>query len=107
MLLGKITLKIEFKNNKWIRCRPVANGKNEPFNPVIGKTHVVYIENCTISRDFIKGNIYTIFGIFSNKVSINDFNESYCKVRVSPISEIVFNQLKTIYKQENHAFSTI
>ena len=37
----------------------------------------------------------------------SDFNESYCKFRVSPISEIVFNQLKTIYKQENHAFSTI
>lgn len=107
MLLGKITVLIEFKNKKWIRCRPIANGKNEPFRAIPGRAQVVYIENCSLSQTMLKNNIYTLHGIFHSKVTNEDFNDSLCKVNVSPLSETVFNQLISIYPQENHAFSLI
>ncbi len=107
MLLGKITLLIESKNKKWIRCRPIANGKGEPFNPIRGISQVVYLANCNISQNMLKNNVYTLYGIFHSKITEQQFNESYCKVNVSPISETVFNQLNTIYPKENHAFSII
>lgn len=106
MILGKITVKVEnFKHRpKFIFCRPVANGSDNDFVPVIGKNQSVYMEKSCLTEHLSVNDTFTCFAIFDKTVSVEEWDASVVKCKIQPITEDVFNELSRLYPQEPHAF---
>jgi hypothetical protein len=105
MLLGKITVKIEnVGGHKNFYCRPVCAGDNLIHPQRIGICHVVFLEKSSLTNGLVRDSEFTCFGIFDRIHSTADWLHGFTKLKVSPITEEIYNQLKLIYPQENHIF---
>lgn len=102
MKLGKITVKIQTKGPKWFYCRPIAFANGDRFPSVIGVCHVVYVEKTSLTENYDREEVFTIYGIFSRIENI--YETGYINTKVNPITEEIYNQLKEIYPQQPHAF---
>lgn len=105
MILGRIRVRVEHSNPRWIFCRPVTDGNGRVFPSRIGTCHVVYIEKCELTENIVRGGEYTYFGIFDKAVSEEDFANGLINVKINPIPEGVYNNLLLIYPQKVHSFA--
>lgn len=105
MILGKIEVRVEnIGGKRYFYCRPVSNGNGRPFPTIIGTAHVVHLEKCDLTNHLIRNDVITVYGIFSNIPTENDFLRGYINLKVSPITEDMYEQLKLIYSQAEHPF---
>lgn len=107
MKIGKIKFKIENNGGKrYFFARPVSS-QNMDFPARIGYAQVVYVEKNQISEDFLIGETYEVYALFHIGVSNEQFRNSICKTKITPISRESFNALKGEIENErdfNHAF---
>jgi len=104
MFLGKIFFEIENKNNRWYFCRAIGNNLGHNFKKTIGICNVVRVENCDLLEEYGIGDIVETYAIFHKKIDLETFNRSYCDIKISPITEKIYNELIDIYPQQTHAF---
>ena len=105
MILGKIKVLIAHQGGtKYFFCRPLANSNNENHPRITGICHVVYVEKCLLNEHLEIDNEFECFGIFDKINTIEEFRRGYTHLKVSPITEAVYNQLIESYPQKEHAF---
>jgi len=103
MILGKITIRVEYKEGrpKWFYCRPVSIGNNIQFPTRIGVCHVVYINKCTLTEHFQKNEVYTVYGIFDKIPTREQIESGFIDSKVLVITEEIYNMLLENYPQEH------
>jgi hypothetical protein len=102
MILGKITVRVENTGgHRYYFCRPIANGVDAPFDSIIGVCQVVYLEKSIITEALVNNSIITVFGIFNRKITQENWDRSFVDVKVSPITEDIYDELLLIYPQES------
>jgi len=110
MHLGKITFSVEnIGGVRWLYCRPVANNIQD-FDAIIGICHVVYVEKVPLVSHLNRGDTFTTYAIFHTINTPDEFDRSYCKVSVTPITEKAFIELNGLSIQDRqmvHAFAVL
>lgn len=105
MILGRIKVKVENINPKYMYCRPVVAGTDLIFPARFGICHVVYVERSILTENIETNGEYWFFGIFDKIPTQSQFNDGYIQSKVTPISEEIYEALKLIYPQNNHCFA--
>jgi hypothetical protein len=105
VILGKLTVRIENINQKYMYCRPVSDGLGRIFPSRIGIAHVVFIERSELTDGLNREDLFTCYGIFNTTITEEEFQRGFIRIKVSPITEEIFNALTLIYPQKQHPFS--
>jgi len=106
MIIGKITVRVEYTTgSKNLYCRPISSNR-AIFNSIIGIGHRILVKKCSLTQNLTVGDYFTTYAIFKKITTQEQFNRSFCVNEIYPITEDVFNQLNAIYPQNrvNHAF---
>lgn len=106
MILGKITVKIENKGgNRYFFARPICAGNDIEHPGIRGICHVVYIEKSYLTQILVRDMEFTCYAILDRNHTREEWEGGYTKLKITPITEEVYLQLKEIYPQENHIFN--
>ena len=104
MILGKITVKVEYINQKYFFCRPIANGLNVAHPQIVGIPHVVHMERNTLNTHLTKDEVFTTYAIFSRLHTDSQWLAGYTRVTINPITDSIYNSLLALYPQKIHTF---
>lgn len=105
MILGKITVKVEnVGGHKNFFCRPLVAGNDLQHPSIIGICHVVYLEKSSLTQGLTRDSEFSCYAILDRLHSREEWLNGFTKLKVTPITEEIYNQLKLIYPQENHIF---
>lgn len=105
MILGRIKVKVENINRKYLYCRPLMAGNELTFPTTFGICHVVYVERSILTENIERTGEYWLYGIFNRVPNQSEFNSGFMRSKMQPISEDIYNSLKLIYPQTNHCFA--
>lgn len=104
MILGKVTVEVEFFQYKYIFCRPLINGKGVSHPRIIGIPHVVQVEKNSLTSHLEIGDVFETYAIFDRFHGDISWDAGYTRVKIQPITRRIFEDLSLLYPQKEHTF---